>query len=355
MSYKFGQATHKTLVRNFIDKDLLLERVSEEDVFELVFGYQPEEFEYVTSPFRKDEKPGCWFEYFDGRLRFIDYADNRTINGVRMNNIDCFSAVKVYYNLPDFYSTLKYIKDVLLMGKSLNLLPMKVQKTSKINSVGKTKGRLDIYTQPRRLLSADKEFWSPYGITRENLIEDQVFPISSFRAIRKNKPEKRVIVNDLGYVYTGFKDNHKKIYQPNSVKHRFFTNCSQNDIGGLDDLVPFGRQLIISKSYKDQRVLKNQGLNVVWFQNEGCVPHEDILYPLCKRFLSVVVFYDNDNAGITASRKISSIINKELESRSRPLSLPPRLLDKNVTDPSDLIKEEGKVSLNQFLKEQRLT
>ena len=40
--------------RGFIDKDDILKYVSEEDIFELVFGFKPKEFDYVTSPFRND-------------------------------------------------------------------------------------------------------------------------------------------------------------------------------------------------------------------------------------------------------------------------------------------------------------
>ena len=34
---------------------------TEEDIFELVFKFKPKEFDYVKSPFRKDDSAGCWF------------------------------------------------------------------------------------------------------------------------------------------------------------------------------------------------------------------------------------------------------------------------------------------------------
>jgi len=102
----------ENLERGFINKDKVLEYVSESQIFELVFGYEPIVHQYVLSPFRSDITPGCWFEYSSrGELKFIDFANNNTINGIRMSNIDCFSAVQVYYELGNFYKTLEFIKE----------------------------------------------------------------------------------------------------------------------------------------------------------------------------------------------------------------------------------------------------
>ena len=63
--------------RGFINKKKILEYVSEEQIFELVFGFEPVECEYVESPFRDDRNPGCWFQYCpSGKLRFVDFANS---------------------------------------------------------------------------------------------------------------------------------------------------------------------------------------------------------------------------------------------------------------------------------------
>ena len=56
----FRNVTDDIEVKKFLDKDKILEIVSEEDIFEMIFGFKPKEFDYVTSPFRQDNKPGCW-------------------------------------------------------------------------------------------------------------------------------------------------------------------------------------------------------------------------------------------------------------------------------------------------------
>jgi len=42
---------------------------------------------------------------------------------------------------------------------------------------------------------------------------------------------------------------------------------------------------------------------VCWFQNEGIIPHDFVFISLLNRFNEIIVFFDNDDAGITASIK----------------------------------------------------
>ena len=58
----YGYESDALIKRGFIDKKIILEFVSQEEIFSLVFGFLPEDFQYVTSPFRpSDRSPGCWF------------------------------------------------------------------------------------------------------------------------------------------------------------------------------------------------------------------------------------------------------------------------------------------------------
>ena len=89
-------------------------------------------------------------------------------------------------------------------------------------------------------------------------------------------------------------------------KHRFLSTCTRNDVN-IDEISKDTNQLVISKSYKDNRVLKNLKVNSIWFQNEGAFP--DNLQDIVKDFEDVVVFFDNDNPGITAAEKLVTLIN----------------------------------------------
>lgn len=336
----------KDLERGFIDKNQILEYVSEKQIFGLVFKQEPVIYQYITSPFRKDSNPGCWFEYSPrGALRFVDFANNKIINGIKMNNIDCFDAVQIYYKLGNFYKTLEFIKEKLIDEKDVKPKARIIKPT--------TKREIEIYIEARDFDSRDRRFWSRYGISRQNLVNDNVFAVKRFKMLNTRGGDILKRVYDPCYAYTKFKDNRKKLYRPfKKGKGKFLTNCSANDIGGIDSVDKGARQLLISKSYKDWRVLKNTGLNCVWFQNEGMIPSDEILVSLCKNYDDIVVFFDNDEAGITASMKVANSINRFFPFRARPLYLPEHLnLERKISDPSDMYYRMGIKNLEQFLKE----
>jgi len=329
----------------FIDKDKILSMVTQERIFELIFGFQPKEFEYVTSPFREDENPNCWFQYDDkGILRFVDYANPKIIKGNRMKNLNCFDAVQVYYNLSNFYLTLKFISDKLLKGKPIPKKPIVRRKPIERKPV-------EIFIKPRDFNKKDGEFWWSFEISKQNLIDDKVFAVGQSMMLNTKNGDISKVHYQLSYAYTGFKDNRMKIYSPYSKKKgKFLTNCRADDVGEINSLIEEDEILVISKSYKDCRVLKNQGLNCIWFQNEGMMPNKEILKDLISRFEYIIVFFDNDKAGIEAAKVVTETINKLSPGKAFYVHLPLELLEYNITDPSDLIKERGKVALVEFLE-----
>lgn len=320
--------------KEFIDQNEILKYVSEEEIFSLVFGFKPIEYQYVTSPLRDDdENAGCWFEYIDDKFFFRDFAySNRPI--------DCFHVVKDYYNLPNFPSTLRFVKERLIDNKDrLPINPVKYKE--------KEKFYMNIVT--RQFLLKDALFWKQYGISRQNLLDDSVFAVH--RAYLFNTKSGDMITNftnKLGYIFTEFEEGRKKLYMPNNDL-RFISECNQNDIGSIKHLVPFGDLLFIKKSYKDCRIIRNFGYNSVWFQNEGMFPSDDILYNLAKRFIKIIIFYDNDSAGITASTELSNKINQYFPKKASPLWLPEELNQQGITDPGEFYKYKGIQQLQKFL------
>lgn len=343
------QNTDNIEERGFINKSKLLEYVTEEDIFELVFGFKPVEFVYVTSPFRVDENPGCWFErnLSTGILRFVDFGNSNVVNGVNMINIDCFDAVSIYFGFSNFYKTLEFIKSKLIDGKNLTAIP--TVKMSKVKVKNRVQTSIDIQT--RDFNNKDKRYWTKFGITKQQLINDKVFPVLRLK-VKSVKADYIKRVNELCYAFTAFDNNRKKLYKPfQKGKKRFLTNCKIDDIGEIQSLPDIGTQLIISKSYKDCRVLRNEGLNSVWFQNEGMIPSDEVLYDLIERFDEIIVFYDNDDTGIEASKKVSDKINSFLPGKARELYLPIELRKFFIKDPADMYSKMGKKHLTNFIKQ----
>lgn len=324
----------------FLDKNEILQYVSEEEIFELVFGFIPKEFQYITSPLRKDKKPGCWFEKgLDGRLVFRDF-------NYGSKPIDCFQAVMDYYKIPNFYQTLKFIKRKLIDDKGKKIV-REIPKQEPI-----VKKPVEIFVETRDFLRKDGIYWSKYGITKENLIKDKVFPVRKFSLKNSRNGDVTNRVYESCYAFTEFKEGRKKLYFPfRKGSHRFITNCKKNDIGNIDNVYHIGRTIIISKSYKDCRVLTNNGNHCIWIQNEGMLPDYDYIIPTIKGYENIIVWFDNDQAGIKASIKMKEYLSKEIGNKVSSLWLPEHLNEKGISDPSDLYKKDSKQSLISFIYE----
>lgn len=341
----FNKNDDNIQTKDFIDKNTILKYVSEEDIFELVFGFKPKEFDYVTSPFREDNDAGCCFQYSNsGNLKFIDFGSQYYVNNIKMISINCFDAVKLHFKLSNFYETLQFIKSHLIDGKKLPKKDNVVLKKT-------IKKEVEIIFEAREFDFRDKQFWKKYNISKQNLIDDKVFAVERFIMYNCKNGEYYTRPQDICYAHTDFDNNRKKLHRPLQIgKNRFITNCNQNDIYGIKHLINFGDRLIITKSYKDYRVLKNQGLNVIAFQNEGMKPVNDILLPICHRFEKITVFFDNDNVGIESGKTLSDYINSYFPNKSNHIHLEIELLQSNISDPSDLIYKKGEKTLIEFLK-----
>ena len=326
--------------RGFISKESILSQVTQEEIFQLVFKFAPEEFDYVVSPLRRDKTPGCWFSYHStGVLYFIDFANKRT-------HSDCFNIVQDYFQFPNFYLTLEYIYNTLIQG---NVALKPIIHSEETKKLAKEKVKLLIEARP--FSSADAQFWSQYEIRKQHLIEDRVFPVQKLFALNTKSGSHIIECKDIAYSYNDFPEARKKIYFPmREGKRRFLTNCTKNDVGGINSLVPYGKELIIAKSYKDYRVLKNNGKNVVWFQNEGMIPNDSILNVLIQHFVSVIVWFDNDEPGIVASERVKNHINTFIPGKAKNLWLPERGLELGIKDPSDCIAKD-KILFHNFLKD----
>ena len=154
-----------------------------------LFGFEPEEYQYVTSPFtvesglrhKNDTSPGCWFEEYDGKLRFKDFANYTVWKGISLKNMDCFDMVQVYFQLHNFYDTLRFIESKLINEDSSFILDKSKHETA-IKPIKTKKKPAKVYAMTREWQIRDKEYWQDrYLITKQQLIKDKVFPITKFK------------------------------------------------------------------------------------------------------------------------------------------------------------------------------
>ena len=316
----------------------ILDTIKEEDIFNIVLDEEIDLNRKYLAPYREDNNAGCYFDKTNGKLLFIDWADFSNTHK------DCFDFIGRCYNL-DLSGTLEFITNYFKVDKKGDNPIIKTKKTYSSN-----------YSSERTILIAkrdfnnrDKSFWLPYGINRKQLEEDSVFPITAYSSVSKRGNEFVINCPDIAYAYTDFKDNKIKIYRPTNSEYKWYTNCTQNDVGNYFKLPEKGDLLVITKSYKDCRVLRNLGLIAVWFQNEGQVPNQLILKDLTNRFEKIIVWFDNDATGLGSSQMVNSILNSISPNKSKVITLPPILLKQHIKDPSDFIKVFGKQKLEEFI------
>ncbi len=337
-----------------LNEEEILKRVSQEEIIEMAIGYKPVLYQRICSPLPHrlhDKNPGSWFEFYGGKLWFLDFGDNPT-------HRITFKFIADFYNIA-FYDALKLINqnfDLGLGEDDILKVPKPVLYHSSADHCNHEKQKSNIIYKPRPLVIKDKNYWwNRYKITKQQLIDDDVMPILWYKLF--SPKQNKWIVNrpfDICYAYTEFKPN-IKVYRPFAdKKFKWIMNCSENDVGNLKNLPEMGRTLIIKKSYKDCRVIRNQGLNSIWFQNEGCIPCDEILIDLSNRFDIIYVWFDNDDSGIRAVIKVVEKINSLCPGKALPMWLPETLLQNHIKDPSDLLYKKSEQELKNFLVEKDL-
>lgn len=320
-----------------ITKKQVLERFTQEDIFGYILKDAVELDRKYCAPYRIDKNPGCFFSYYNDTLFFVDFGNFQT-------HFDCFSLYSKVYSVSMEYvyehiwnnvTNCHYYSGASIKTKRKTKTTNKITKISILTKEWQTK---------------EINYWKDYGITVNQLKQDKVYPIKAFM-IENGSMNYSTVINNIGFAYTDFDRNHKKIYQPYNKSDKWFTNCNANDIGNINMLVESGYFLIITKSYKDCRVIRNLGFNCIWFQNEGMCPSNDKLKNLSERFEKIFVFYDNDQTGLKASREIAnkiSVFNKNV----KDMHLPVNFFNKGIKDASDFVKTFDYNLLQEFLKKQ---
>lgn len=328
-----------------ITPEQLLQKIDQVKIFEWILK-QPVIFgNKYRSPFREDNEPKCFFtQREDNTILFIDFGD-RTGRTHR----SCFRMVMDSYN-PTLTLTeaIEVICERFNLSKNSSDYPV-IQQFDKLATV-RSKTRIDYIA--RDFEPRDRKYWNKFLISLSDLEEDNVLAAKKFTKINK-KGVLSMYPPTICYAIDFIA--HVKLYMPYNPELKFITNCDEDDIGNIDNLSHFGDRLIIGKSYKDHRVVRNilNFHDVIWFMNEGCIPSEHILKNLLSRFENIIIFFDNDFTGFRTAYKLYRVLTS-LSSKSKvfiryiPISLKP------IKDAGEFVSKEGRKDtfnlLNKILK-----
>ncbi len=193
-----------------------------------------------------------------------------------------------------------------------------------------------VVKKPLSLVGA--AYWQQYGISPEHLEEDSVSELDHYWLLRDDNAYKFNWSKENPIFCKDFSEelnmkNKYKIYKPLAPKdQKHYQNIGSDVLYGFKELPPVGHMLIITKSYKDWRVLKNMGYTALGFQGESSTPKPETMLNLRKWFNKVVVFFDNDTPGIQAAKKL------DYHYGLKNITIP---IETGVKDPSDHYKEYG--------------
>jgi hypothetical protein len=280
---------YKGIKPSFRTSQEVLGRISQEMVFLEWLGIYPDLYKKFHSPFRKDNTPDCRFEWFSGVLYFIENS--------AFNN-------KLYWSCIDVVMFLKKCS----FQEALEIIDLKHNSSIKIISQNREK------LKPEIRFTYNQWEGNLFRLDHNTLLSEQIYLVKDYWIKYKDYWEKNKIHRDtLTIAYFFPQTKNVKLYFPNHSDNRWFSNCSIQDIFGLDLLAEFGDLLIITKSQKDRIYLKyHLGFeHVIAVQNEGCFIPDNIITDLKQRFKRIIFLYDNDLSGIQQSSKLSSKYNLE--------------------------------------------
>lgn len=318
----------------------LVNTIGQKRILDFIFKEEVSFRKLYRSPFREDEKPGCRFEILsNGDIIFVDWKEKYLTGKTHR------SVVGMVQELFSDYTDLE-IKQLLVDNFEVSQIPVS-ELVLKNPEPSYYKIKTVIEWSKKPFNKYDKRYWNQYLISLEDLEEDNVFSVSKYSIFKHNR--KPVHITPYRHCYVIDFIDSCKIYNPYSKgKGKFITNCDENVIGNFNRLPSSGDTIIIQKSYKDYRLLYNLlKTNIIWFQNEGCIPEEEILVNISQRFRNIIIFFDNDLAGKVASEKLSQKFEEIRKGSTKTVFLP----ENTYKDPSDFVLKEGRKDLLEALKQ----
>lgn len=280
---------------------------------------------HISSPYREDKHPSMriYYNQKDQKVFFKDFS-----------NGDCGSLIVLLSKI--WNVSYKEALDRIYEGINPEAISLsKGISKSKINTE-----RAKIQVTEREWQDYDFDYWSSYGIDKNILLKANIKPISHYFFYFGNE-RKMYVADKYAYCYIEFVDGEArfKLYQPHNKNGNKWRNNYDADIFSLYYMLPGkGYLCAICSSVKDALCLTSQlGIPAISPQGEGYNIPQHIIDDLNKRFNKVVIFYDNDKAGIEYAKKISDLTGWEYLI----------LKDKEAKDISDTYKLFGKESFKQ--------
>lgn len=283
---------------NTITVEEILSKVTEWSLWKHYCG----NFETLDRSFRSelynDNNPSCRIYQTNGRLRYKDFGTG--------DNLNIFEYIQKKYNCT-FNECLNIISNDFGLSNN-QIIINKQQPIIQLDETITIRPRIKIEIVIKPFNLVDYKYWNQYHIPLTLLEEYNVFSCKEVLIHKKDDIFKLTssLSNPI-YAYR-FTDNNEytyKIYSPLADrKSKWIFNGRSNNIEGYDQLNLSNNVLILTKSLKDCMCYRVLGYDAISLQGESNKLDKELVNKLYKRFDNIVVNYDNDSAGISATQRL---------------------------------------------------
>lgn len=307
-----------------ISKKDVLNKIRPEEIFS-EFIDNPRPSKVYKVPWRTDEKESLTFFYSpDNELMFYDQAYKE--------GGDCITFYSKIFNISrkqsliDIYNRFK-LKNIIEIDYS------KIIKEEKPKSIENKLSWKYSSIDSKKYEDAINYFKS-FGISKETLDFFNVKPID-FYCI----DDVMIRPDNFSVVYE-YEDNKCKIYTPlsSNKKYKFLDGIKGEYYQGYNKLPENGNIVFITSSYKDVMILHELGFPSIAPKSEVIKIDDKIINELKRRFENVILFYDNDDAGLKAAEKLKNKYSINY------------IITINEKDPSDFSRKYSKEKLYEHIK-----
>lgn len=310
----------------------ILDRVPEQTIYEYYLRENIKKDKFVKCCFHKDNSPSLGFYKTDnGNLMYKCFGCGAQGN--------VFSFVARLHSC-DYIQSLKIIKNDFRLENS-NVVYKRIE--PEIEDTQKSQ----IIPTYRSLNRIDHDYWyGRYYIPLSLTLEYNVKPCSHVYVVKKNGDYVLFAQHQKNNPIYAYKiDDKFKIYRPYTVgKGKWVSNTTVDNIQGMQQLPERGELLIITSSLKDVMVLRVLGYNAIALGSESCRIPEYILDYLYSCFDNIIIFYDNDRAGIEYAAKMSEEIG------AGSIMIPTEYPTKDISDFIDKYRlEESQELMNKLI------
>lgn len=321
----------------YINKDTLLTQINQEKVWSDLLNFDVSVGRHFVNPWRSDNSPGCYLYESNGILRLCDFGSRDMFH-----TMDICSVIMYLHNI-SFAESLVYIKNNYLFANFSSNSYEQIKSTNSFEFFLQVIPRVSFDCPIWNKTDAD--LWSVIDVTRDDLYEEDIWPVHSFRmnSHKESHILKKYFAQAPSYVI--FIDGKAKIRLYGNDNIRFISNFDASTLGGKSPIYNH-KFLVVTKSLKDYFVFTKLGYQCRYIHNEGILLDSKLIN-FFNKFDEVLFFMDNDQTGIYNATRYAQLVKN-----GRTGYIPEVFALQGIKDPYEFCEKYSMDKFNELITHQ---